>query len=64
MEVAEPPTQPRPLRAEGRRPRFGGSSEISAAGVHVDTIPHTPGAGQQAFLHDPAGNVIELNQPD
>jgi predicted enzyme related to lactoylglutathione lyase len=32
--------------------------------VRVDTIPHTPGAGRQAFLSDPAGNVIELNQPD
>src|ERR1700729_1466951 len=36
-------------------------SEISAGGVRVDRIPHTPGAGQQAFLHDPSGNVIELN---
>ncbi|MDQ1511822.1 MAG: hypothetical protein QOG50_3666, partial [Actinomycetota bacterium] len=23
-----------------------------------------PGAGHQAFLHDPFGNFIELNQPD
>jgi catechol 2,3-dioxygenase-like lactoylglutathione lyase family enzyme len=38
--------------------------EIGAAGVRVDRIPHTAGAGQQAFLRDPAGNVIELNQPD
>jgi catechol 2,3-dioxygenase-like lactoylglutathione lyase family enzyme len=39
-------------------------SEIGATGVRVDRIPHTPGAGEQAFLHDPSGNVIELNQPD
>jgi glyoxylase I family protein len=39
-------------------------AEISAAGVRVDKIPRMAGAGQQAFLHDPAGNVIELNQPD
>ena len=38
--------------------------EISAAGVRIDRIPHMPGAGQQAFLRDPAGNTIELNQPD
>jgi glyoxylase I family protein len=39
-------------------------AEITASGVRVDRIHHTPGAGQQAFLHDPSGNVIELNQPD
>ena len=39
-------------------------ADISDAGVRVDRIPHTPGAGEQAFLHDPAGNLIELNQPD
>ena len=39
-------------------------ASITAAGVRVDGIPHTPGAGRQAFLRDPAGNIIELNQPD
>jgi catechol 2,3-dioxygenase-like lactoylglutathione lyase family enzyme len=39
-------------------------TEISAAGVRIDRIPHMSGAGQQAFLRDPAGNVIELNQPE
>lgn len=33
------------------------------AGVQVDPIPAIPGAGRQAFLVDPAGNLIELNQP-
>jgi catechol 2,3-dioxygenase-like lactoylglutathione lyase family enzyme len=37
---------------------------IAAKGVRVDPAPHTPGAGRQAFLRDPAGNLIELNQPD
>ena len=32
-------------------------------GVKVDDFPATAGAGRQAFLHDPAGNLIELNQP-
>ena len=30
--------------------------------VRVDTIPATAGAGRQAFLTDPSGNIIELNQ--
>lgn len=38
--------------------------DISSVGVRVDRIAHTEGAGQQAFLRDPSGNVIELNQPD
>jgi catechol 2,3-dioxygenase-like lactoylglutathione lyase family enzyme len=29
------------------------------------TVPSSfPGAGRQSFLHDPAGNLIELNQPE
>jgi catechol 2,3-dioxygenase-like lactoylglutathione lyase family enzyme len=24
----------------------------------------TPGAGRQAFIKDPSGNIVELNQPD
>jgi catechol 2,3-dioxygenase-like lactoylglutathione lyase family enzyme len=39
-------------------------ADLQAAGVKVDPIPHMPGAGHQAFLHDPSGNMIELNQPD
>jgi catechol 2,3-dioxygenase-like lactoylglutathione lyase family enzyme len=63
MEVAEAPTNPGhfALRVSDLTAAV---DEISAAGVRVDRIPHTPGAGRQAFLRDPAGNVIELNQPD
>jgi catechol 2,3-dioxygenase-like lactoylglutathione lyase family enzyme len=38
--------------------------ELAAAGVEAARVPYTPGAGQQAFLRDPSGNRIELNQPD
>ena len=63
MEVADPVTNPGhfALRVDDIDEWV---TEIGAAGVRVDTIPHTPGAGRQAFLRDPAGNVIELNQPD
>jgi catechol 2,3-dioxygenase-like lactoylglutathione lyase family enzyme len=63
MEVAEPPRNPGHF-ALMVDDLGAWVEEIGAAGVRVDRIPHTPGAGQQAFLHDPAGNVIELNQPD
>lgn len=36
--------------------------EIRAAGVDVTEVMDI-GAGRQAFLSDPAGNLIELNQP-
>jgi len=39
-------------------------NDIRAAGWKVDTVPHLDGAGRQAFLHDPSGNMIELNQPE
>lgn len=32
-------------------------------GVDVSEVMDIPGAGRQAFFHDPAGNLIELNQP-
>ena len=38
-------------------------AELRAQGIKVDPIPEAPGAGRQAFLTDPAGNLIELNQP-
>ena len=34
------------------------------AGVDVFEVPHTAGAGHQAFVRDPAGNLVEFNQPD
>jgi catechol 2,3-dioxygenase-like lactoylglutathione lyase family enzyme len=39
------------------------SSELRAAGVDVSPPIELPDVGRQAFLHDPAGNMIELNQP-
>lgn len=39
-------------------------SSVEAHGVAVRRSPHFPGAGHQAFFHDPGGNEIELNQPD
>jgi catechol 2,3-dioxygenase-like lactoylglutathione lyase family enzyme len=39
-------------------------ADLRAKGVEVHPIDHVPGAGHQAFLHDPSGNFIELNQPD
>jgi catechol 2,3-dioxygenase-like lactoylglutathione lyase family enzyme len=38
--------------------------DLRARGVTVHRTPHIDGAGQQAFLHDPFGNFVELNQPD
>jgi catechol 2,3-dioxygenase-like lactoylglutathione lyase family enzyme len=37
---------------------------LEAAGVDASVAPYVPGAGRQAFLHDPSGNRIELNEPD
>ncbi|MDZ4826050.1 MAG: VOC family protein [Actinomycetota bacterium] len=39
-------------------------ADLTEKGVTVHPVPHTAGAGRQAFLHDPFGNFIELNQPD
>jgi catechol 2,3-dioxygenase-like lactoylglutathione lyase family enzyme len=39
-------------------------ADLQAQGVTVNTVPHMQGAGYQAFLNDPSGNTIELNQPD
>ena len=33
-------------------------------GIEVSKPASFPGAGRQAFLKDPSGNLIELNQPD
>lgn len=37
--------------------------ELAAHGVPARRSG-TPGAGRQAFVQDPSGNVVELNQPD
>lgn len=37
---------------------------VEAAGVRVYRSSKVANAGQQAFLQDPSGNGIELNQPD
>jgi catechol 2,3-dioxygenase-like lactoylglutathione lyase family enzyme len=38
--------------------------DLEAAGISVSPGGGTPGAGRQAFCQDPAGNLIEFNQPD
>jgi catechol 2,3-dioxygenase-like lactoylglutathione lyase family enzyme len=38
--------------------------ELRGKGVEVHPVPHVVGAGRQAFLHDPFGNFLELNQPE
>lgn len=37
---------------------------LEAAGVGVFRADPLPGAGRQAFLRDPSGNLIELNEPE
>lgn len=37
---------------------------LRAHGVEGRRSAHVAGAGYQAFVHDPSGNVIELNQSD
>ena len=37
-------------------------AELRAQGLRVSDVSPV-GAGQQAFLHDPAGNLVELHQP-
>jgi glyoxylase I family protein len=39
-------------------------ADLEAAGVEVFRSPLVAGAGHQAFLHDPFGNFVELNQPE
>jgi catechol 2,3-dioxygenase-like lactoylglutathione lyase family enzyme len=40
------------------------AASLTAAGVKVRMAPYTSGAGHQATLRDPAGNLIELNCPE
>ena len=39
-------------------------ADLEAAGVEFRRSDYVAGAGRQVFLKDPAGNEIELNQPD
>jgi glyoxylase I family protein len=39
-------------------------ARLTALGVDASEPSSFPGAGRQSFLRDPAGNLIELNQPD
>jgi len=39
-------------------------AELAAHDIKAYRAPHTVGAGYQAFINDPSGNVVELNQPD
>jgi len=38
-------------------------AELAERGLVVEGSPAVAGAGRQAFLTDPSGNLIELNQP-
>jgi catechol 2,3-dioxygenase-like lactoylglutathione lyase family enzyme len=37
---------------------------LTGKGIKHQRSDHVAGAGYQVFLNDPAGNQIELNQPD
>ncbi len=39
-------------------------AELDVAGVTYRRPQRFAGAGSQAFIKDPTGNVVELNQPD
>lgn len=39
-------------------------ADLEAQGVEVFRSGYIAGAGRQAFLHDPFGNFVELDQPD
>ena len=39
-------------------------ARLKADGLDVFEVPHVAGAGHQAFARDPAGNLIEFNEPD
>jgi catechol 2,3-dioxygenase-like lactoylglutathione lyase family enzyme len=39
-------------------------TDLQEQGVEVYRVPLIAGAGYQAVLHDPFGNLVELNQPE
>lgn len=42
----------------------GAVARLKDEGYDVFEVPHQAGAGHQAFTRDPAGNLVEFNQPD
>lgn len=38
-------------------------AELERLGIAAVRLPYFEAAGRQAFLQDPSGNVVELNQP-
>jgi len=51
-------------RVPERQRRPGQRALPRRRGAEVDESFLVPGAGHQAFLKDPDGTLIELNQPD
>ena len=41
----------------------GAVEELRSKGVRVSNPSPLPGGARQAFLRDPSGNIIEINQP-
>ncbi len=41
----------------------GAIEALRGRGVRVSNAMEIPGVGRQAFFHDPADNMIELNEP-
>ena len=39
-------------------------TDLQEQGIEVRRAPLVAGSGHQAFLHDPFGNLLELNQPE
>jgi catechol 2,3-dioxygenase-like lactoylglutathione lyase family enzyme len=63
MQVAEhraPEGQHFALRVEDLD---GALAELAARGVTTSRALRVPNGGRQAFLRDPAGNLIELHEP-
>lgn len=64
IEVPTPPEQAGQHFAFRVDDLNGARADLIEQGVEVSESMTVPGAGRQAFLHDPSGNLIELNQPD
>jgi glyoxylase I family protein len=62
--VTEAPRPEREHFALAVRGIDGVVAGLEAQGVGVFVADPVPGAGRQAFLRDPSGNLIELNEPE